>query len=274
MIENSPSARPQSGMQQAEITYEAIAEGGITRFLNLYQQNKPGLIGPVRSLRPYYVDWLAPWQASVAHVGGSKRSLDEVRNGNYRDIDQFFNANTYWRARDRYAPHNVYTSFENLDALNNAKGYTESNPPAIKRDPSSKKSEAPDAKSINVTMSSRLYNSSWAYNAEANNYSRSQADAPHTDREDGQITADVVIVLKMQMNLISEDGWRENYNSSGEGGAVVFQNGTAHELTWRKPTTADQLTFIDSAGKEFLLAPGKLWISAIPANKNGQVVWE
>lgn len=273
MIENSPSARPQSGMQAAEITYEAIAEGGITRFLNLYQQNKPGLIGPVRSLRPYYVDWLAPWQASVAHVGGSKRSLDEIRNGKYRDIDQFFNGGSYWRSRDRYAPHNVYTNFERLDALNASKGYTSSEPPAIVRD-DIKKAETPAATNITVTMSSRWYNSVWLYDAASNSYHRQQAGAPHVDREAGQITADVVVVLRMNMNLVWEDGWRENYNSSGEGSAVVFQGGSVTEVVWRKPTTAEQLTFVTTDGKPFPLARGKLWVSAIPANQRGTVTWQ
>ena len=273
MIENSPSARPQSGMQEAEVTYEAIAEGGITRFLNLYQQNKPGLIGPVRSLRPYYVDWLSPWQASVAHVGGSKRALDEVRSGKYRDIDQFFNPGAYWRSTDRYAPHNVYTNFEKLDALNAEKGYKESTVQGIKRLPKREKVATPNATNINVAMSWPIYNSNWIYNADANNYQRHQAGAPHVDREMGQIIADVIVVLKMQMDLTQEDGLRENYNSSGEGAATVFQNGTVYEVTWRKPTNGDQLSFIGKDGKEFLLAPGKLWISAVPANKGGGVSW-
>ena len=114
MIENSPDARPQSGLKDSGVVFEAIAEGGITRFLVLYQEQKPQLIGPVRSVRMYYVDWIAAFNASVGHIGGSAAALAEVRNGNYRDIDQFFNAGAYWRATDRYAPHNVYTSFENL----------------------------------------------------------------------------------------------------------------------------------------------------------------
>jgi hypothetical protein len=117
MIENSPDARPQSGLKQAGVVYEAIAEGGITRFLALYQEDKPTLIGPVRSLRPYFVDWLTPYNASVVHVGGSSAALKRIRNGEYRDIDQFFNASTYWRSTDRYAPHNVYTNFNRIDAL-------------------------------------------------------------------------------------------------------------------------------------------------------------
>ena len=157
MIENSPDARPQSGLKQAGIVYEAIAEGGITRFLALYQEAKPRLIGPVRSVRMYYVDWVAPYNASVAHIGGSAAALAEVRNGNYRDIDQFFNAGSYWRASDRYAPHNVYTSFEKLDALNSAKGYNESSFTAWPRQ-NGKASSAPDATSVAINFSSALFN--------------------------------------------------------------------------------------------------------------------
>lgn len=273
MIENSPDSRPQSGMQEAEITYEAIAEAGITRFLNIYQQNKPGLIGPVRSLRPYYVDWLAPWQASVVHVGGSKRALDEVRNGTYRDVDQFFHPDSYWRSADRYAPHNVYTSFEKLDALNAGKGYTQSDPKPLKHGKTSK-SKSPNATNITVNMSSHQYNSNWLYHAKSNTYHRHQAGEPHIDREVGQISSNVVVVLKMTMDKVMEDGWRENYHSSGSGEAVVFQDGIAHEVTWHKPAPDQQLHFTSKDGKEFLLARGKTWISAIPVNDGGSVSWQ
>ena len=273
MVENSPDARPQSGMQEAEITYEAIAEGGITRFLNIYQQNKPGLIGPVRSLRPYFVDWLAPWQASVVHVGGSKRALDEVRNGSYRDVDQFFNPGSYWRATDRYAPHNVYTNSQKLDELNAAKGYIASEPKAFSHT-DTQKTEPATASQISVTMSGPAYNSSWNYDAASNTYHRLQAGAPHVDREVGQITSRSVIVLKMSMDLVMEDGWRENYASSGSGEAVIFQDGTAIEVDWHKPATSEQLSFTTKDAKPFSLARGKVWISAVPANKNGGVSWQ
>ena len=95
MIENSPNARPQSGLKDSGVVFEAIAEGGITRFLVLYQQEKPQLIGPVRSLRLYDVEWLAAFNSSIGHVGGCSGALGEVRNGSYRDLDQFFNPNYF-----------------------------------------------------------------------------------------------------------------------------------------------------------------------------------
>jgi hypothetical protein len=126
MIENSPDARPQSGLQDAGVVYEAIAEAGITRFLAVFQDSRPGYIGPVRSLRPYYLDFATPYQASIAHVGGSPEALATVRNGHYRDIDQFFNSKYYTRIKSRTAPHNVYTNFDWLDQLNQSKGYNKS----------------------------------------------------------------------------------------------------------------------------------------------------
>lgn len=272
MIENSPDARPQSGLKQAGVVYEAIAEGGITRFLTLHQQDKPQLIGPVRSVRMYYVDWLAPYNASVAHVGGSAASLAEVRNGSYRDIDQFFNAGSYWRATDRYAPHNVYTSFAKLDALNDAKGYTSSSFTGFSR-VDGKPSDTPDATAIAINFSGPLYNTTYAYDKTSNSYARSQAGAPHLDREDGQISPSVVIALHVDMSLIMQDGNREDITTTGSGQATVFQNGTAKNVTWHKASRGAQLNFTDEAGKDVPLVRGQTWIAAVP-NDNGSVSWQ
>jgi hypothetical protein len=272
MIENSPDARPQSGLQEAGIVFEAVAEGGITRFLTLHQQDKPALIGPVRSLRMYYVDWLAPFSASVAHIGGSAAALAEIRNGKYRDIDQFFNAGSYWRATDRYAPHNVYTNSERLDALNRAKGYTESTFTGFTRI-DGKASAAPNANSVTINISGPLYNTSYTYDKVNNRYNRSLGGSPHLDREKGQITPSVVIAMKVDMARIFEDGYRESIATTGVGAAVIFQNGIAEEVTWHKPSRESQITFTDAAGKDVPLVRGQTWISAVP-NSAGSVAWQ
>lgn len=273
MIENSPDARPQSGLKEAGIVYEAIAEGGITRFLTLHQESKPQLIGPVRSLRMYYVDWLAPYNASVAHIGGSAAALAEVRNGTYRDIDQFFNAAYYWRATDRYAPHNVYTSFEKLDALNQAKGYTTSTFTGFAR-ADSKPASAPTATQISINFSGPLYNTTYTYNAATNTYARSLGGAPHMDREKGQITPSVVITINVDMVRVLEDGYRESIKTVGTGKATVFQNGIATEATWSKSDRLAPLTLTDAAGKPIELVRGQTWIAAVPNNTNGKVLWQ
>ena len=271
MIENSPDARPQSGLQNSGVVFEAVAEGGITRFLVLYQEQKPQLLGPVRSVRMYYVDWLAAFNASVAHVGGSAAALAEVRNGNYRDIDQFFNSSAYYRASDRYAPHNVYTTFALLDELNAAKGYTASTFTGFTRK-DSKPAKTPTATAIQITISSSLYNPSYVYNATTNTYDRSLDGEPHVDREAGRLSPRVVIAMNVIQSTVLEDGNRESINAVGTGNATIFQDGTVQEVTWSKASKTDQIKFTDAAGNDVPLARGQTWISAVP--QTGGVTWQ
>ncbi|MEI6229019.1 MAG: DUF3048 domain-containing protein [Candidatus Saccharibacteria bacterium] len=272
MIENSPEARPQSGLKNSGVVFEAIAEGGITRFLALYQTEQPQLIGPVRSVRSYYVDWLAAFNASIAHIGGSAAALNEVRNGKYRDIDQFFNDNTYWRSTDRFAPHNVYTSFAKIDALNTSLGYTSSTFDSFRRI-DGKAAQTQNAKSINMSISTSLFNSSYIYDPTNNTYARYQAGAAHLDREGGQITPSVVIALLVDEQTMMEDGYRQNIKTIGSGRAVIFQNGTATEGIWSKSSPTSQIKFTDTTGVEILLIRGQTWITAIP-NGSGDVTWQ
>jgi hypothetical protein len=272
MIENSPDARPQSGIKNSGVIFEAIAEGGITRFLVLYQQEKPQIIGPVRSLRLYDVDWLAAFDAGIAHIGGSAAALAEIRNGSHRDLDQFFNSGSYWRASDRYSPHNVYTSFDRLDTLNKAKGFSNSTFTGFSR-VDGKPVAKPDATSIDITISSSLYNSTYLYDAKTNTYARSQGGAPHLDREDGQITPSVVIAMRVDETSVLQDGYREVINTIGSGEATIFQNGTAIVATWHKADPKSQISFTDSAGKDIPLVRGQTWITAVP-NGNGSVSWK
>ncbi|MGK2896080.1 MAG: DUF3048 domain-containing protein [Candidatus Saccharimonadales bacterium] len=272
IIENSPDARPQSGLKQAEVVFEAIAEGGITRFMALYQQNRPDLVGPVRSIRSYHPDWLRPFDASIAHVGGSQRALSEIRNGTYRDIDQFFNSGSYWRTSDRAAPHNVYTSFERLDRLNTQKGYTSSAPKSFKR-VDGKPSETPNASQVTVAISSAPYTSSYVYDKANNAYIRSIGGTLHTDREEGALASNVVIAIRVAEETVWEETWREQIQTTGEGIAIIFQNGIATEVTWRKPTPSDQFTFFNAEGKPVALVRGQTWITAVPDDR-GNISWQ
>ncbi len=271
IIENSTDARPQSGLKQGEVIYEAIAEGGITRFLVIYQQNKPSLIGPVRSVRPYYIDWYAPWDASMVHVGGSSKALKEIRNGSHRDLDQFFNADTYWRATDRYAPHNVYTNAKRIDALNKKKGYKTSDPKGFLRE-DEKKAAKITARSVKVHISNAAYDSSYSYDTKKNYYIRSQGGEKHVDREKGVMTPKVVIVMDVKETTKFEDTYRQVVTTTGSGKATIFQNGEAIKATWKKASKKAQITFLDGDGEVIPLARGQTWITAIPGE--GSVSWK
>lgn len=291
MVENSPEARPQSGLKDSGVVFEAIAEGGITRFLVLYQDEKPQLIGPVRSVRPYYISWAAGFNPSIAHVGGSADALVEIRNGQYRDLDQFSHSEAYWRTSDRYAPHNVYTSFEKLDTLNKSLGYLESDFVGFTREPIKKEANPtikttnttgesnPDdpaapktANSINVNVSSFLFNSSYTYDQTTNKYTRYQAGAIHDDREEGAITPSAVIVMHVNQYLSGNAKNNLITDTVSSGKAVIFQNGTAIEGTWTKPSQFEQIKFTDETNKEVELVRGQTWIAAVP-NDNGSVTY-
>jgi hypothetical protein len=271
MIENSPSARPQSSLKEAGVVFEAIAEGGITRLLTLHQEDRPDLIGPVRSLRPYYIDWLAPFDATVSHVGGSANALAEIRNGQYKDVDQFFNGKYYYRATDRAAPHNVYTTSKLLDDMNSSKGYTSSKFTGWPRKQDSP-SQTPDAKSISIAVSGGAYDVHYDYDAANNNYVRSVGGSKHLDREKGQITPKVVIAIKVPSHYAFEDGNRLQMDTIGQGDAFIFQDGTITEAKWHKSSKKDQLTFYDKLGKEVPFNAGQTWITVTTPEKS--VTWQ
>lgn len=272
MIENSPDARPQSGLKDAGVVFEAVAEGGITRFIALYQEARPGLIGPVRSVRPYYVEWAAGFDPAVAHIGGSAKALQMIRSGNYGvDLDQFFNAGSYWRATDRDAPHNVYTNFDKLDALEAAKSKSGSLFTFSPRQ-DGKPATTPNATKININVSSGLYNVDYVYDPANNSYIRLEGGANHMDREGGQIQPNVVIAMKVPMSRGFEDGYREQIATVGNGQAYVFQNGTVTEVTWSKSDAKNKLEFKTPDGKEMTLNRGQTWITALDQNRS--VTWQ
>ena len=271
MIENSIPARPQSGLSQAEVVFEAIAEGGITRFLALYQQNKPELLGPVRSVRGYYIDWASGFDASIAHVGGPGDALARMRDGKHKDMDEFLNTQTFWRSKNRYAPHNVYTNFTNLTALGSSKGWNSSNFEGFSRKEDSPAKEK-NATQIQVNISGFSYNSTYIYRENCNCYLRSQAGIAHTDANGAQISTKTLIVLKME-NRLAADRYHNTYGNIGSGAAIIFQDGTAQEVKWIKLSENSPLILQNNDGSNFKINRGQSWIVAV-GNSTGSVGWQ
>lgn len=259
MIENSPDARPQAGLSQAGIVYEAVAEGGITRFLTLFQDTTPDYIGPVRSVRPYYVSWLMGYDAAVAHVGGSADALAMIRNLGVKDLDQFANTGPYRRVSNRVAPHNMYSDVGKLRDLQVQKGFTSSKYTPFERKEETKNT-APTVTSIDLNISSALYNPHYDYDAASNSYKRSLAGKPHNDERTGQLSPKVVVVLTVPQG---RNGIYSTYATVGSGEAHIFQDGTVTKATWNKASDGASLALIDAAGAPIKLNPGQTWITAI-----------
>lgn len=265
MIENSQSARPQSGLDQAGVVFEAVAEGGITRFVALFQDSAPDYIGPVRSVRPYYIQWLMGFDAAVAHVGGSPQALQDIKSWGVKDLDQFYNGGAYRRISSRAAPHNVYTSMASLNDLESKKGFGKPNYAGFARKAAAP-SATPNASSIDFTISSALYNVHYDYDKATNAYKRSEGGAAHMSVNGAgvqtQNTPKVVVGLVMPKGIEADD-LHTSYNTLGSGAAYIFQDGTVAVGTWHKADAKTNFTFTDQAGAPIKLNAGQTWVTAL-----------
>lgn len=268
MIENSPVARPQSGIDQAGVIFEAVAEGGITRFLALYQDSDPAYVGPVRSVRPYYVRWLMGFDASVAHVGGSAQALQDIKNFGVKDLDQFHNPSAYRRIGSRAAPHNMYTSVRGLMDLEARKGFGKAEYTGFLRKKEAP-SKTPNASSIDFAISGPLYNAHFDYSPETNSYNRFVGGKPHMVVDEAgnqkQLLPKTVVALVMPKG---SNGVYSTYNTIGDGVAYIFQDGIVTIGQWHKPNEKANFTFSDETGASLSLNPGQTWLTALGAAGN------
>jgi hypothetical protein len=260
MIENSEEARPQSGLNDADVVFEAIAEGGITRFLALYQSKAPEYVGPVRSARPYYVEWAKTFDASYVHAGGSPDGMQAISSLGVKDVSAFaYGEDVFFRTKDRQSPHNLYTSFKGLDKVNKDKGFTSS-----KFTPWSRKNDVaqtPTAKKIDLSISSDYYNPSYTYDSATNTYLRNEGGEVHKDEKSGkQLAPKTVLALILPR---SQSGIYSVYRTTGTGKFIAFQDGIATEGTWTKASTSDQYSFKDALGFDFLFNKGQTWVSVV-----------
>jgi hypothetical protein len=268
VIENYPDARPQSGLNQADLVYETFAEGGITRFLAVFQTADYKEIGPVRSARPYFVEWAASYKAIFAHVGGSIDALNLIPKTAVLDMNQFYNANAFWRDNNRYAPHNVYTTVAKLYQAAQGKNQptTDSSVPSFvfKKDIETKLRPVASAFTVNFNYD---YAATWTYNPKDNYYYRSMLGVPQTDRlSKEQIKAKNVLIGYSEFSYgINSDGKQKvDIRTTGSGNAVIAVDGTRTSGTWRRPTSSSILRFYDANGLEVKLNPGTTWIDFVP----------
>lgn len=268
IIENSPDARPQSGLQDAGVVYEALAEGGITRFQTFFLEGQPATLGPVRSLRAYFVDWGLEFNAPVAHAGGSAEALDLVGPTGLRSLNALvIGAPSFYRTNDRAAPHNLYTNSTLLDKLLAARGITA--PASFKPTPRKADSPAQTAANPNITInySSGAFTAAYRYDAAANDYARLLAGVPHIDRNSGkQIHVKNIVVEYMPTRILDSAG-HVGMTTVGRGQGIVFRDGQAIAATWVKESRNARTKLLDTNGNEIPLNVGNTWYSIVPVGR-------
>jgi hypothetical protein len=271
IIENHPDARPQSGLDKASIIYEAITEGGITRFMAVYGPYDSDKVGPVRSARTFFVDWAEEFDAFLAHVGGNLDALEKIKADQVKDLDQFRYGNQAYQripSGNKAKEHIMYTSTEKLYkiAQNNKwdqRGVFDSY--QFKEELALEKRST--SLTINLPFSSSSYNVSWSYDRENNLFLRKMGGVSHKDAQTGiQLKAKNICVQYMDRwpapTSIGEEGWA--MKTVGEGKAMVFMDGQKIDATWKKTSSSTRTMFYDNQQQEIKFNPGQFWIEIVP----------
>lgn len=294
-------ARPHAGLSEAAIVYEAIAEAGITRFAAVFQNPTNTAIGPIRSLRLYYLEWDTPLGCTVVHAGGADDAIAKLRSGGYNEIDE--GAYNWRDSSDYIAPNNLFTDAKNLsdfaktngleDSGKNAKTYPRLLPDEAKelqaknleasKDTTDSegnvvKSTSPLVSEISINFGNFPdFNTRYVYNPDTGTYARSYESGEKelsynctkenpvmsNDCKTEQVSPSAVVAMEVE-EWLDDDNYHQVIQTIGEGTAYIFQNGVATKGTWSKVSAASQIVFKDENGAEVSFAPGTLWISAIP----------
>jgi len=294
MIENHTECRPQSGLSKADIVYEAVAEGGITRFLAIYYCDASAfdtLLGPIRSARTYFLDWTMEYDASFVHVGGATchpdvdpraRALCQINEYGIHDIDQIGRYGSYpyfWRDYEKLGhpvatEHTMHSTTGKLWEVAEKAGYGAKDEEGINwlENFKSWKFKEDDKEKGNIVKIEfnfwegyRDYEVVWNYDQEKNEYKRLNGGEEHLDfNTKEQLTAKVVIVQKTNEIGPVDEHKHLLYKTIGSGELLVFQDCKVIKGKWVKKDKASRTVFYDDQGREIELNQGKIWIEIVP----------
>lgn len=296
MIENHVDARPQSGLGYADVVYEAVAEGGITRFLAVFYCQDAGIIGPVRSARTYFLDFISEYGSNplYAHVGGANAAgpadaLSQITNygwTGYNDLNQFsIGFPTFWRDYSRQGhtvatEHTMYSTTSKLwDFAAKSRGITNvdkngnswsTNFTSYSFKDDDNLSSRGNINTIHLEFwpQDDQYAVDWKYDRTNNLYNRDNGGVPHIDKDTGkQLTAKNIVVLFMK-ETHADDGYDNNvhllYGTKGIGDAIVFRDGKKIIGTWKKASRTSRTLLFDSNGLPIKFNRGKIWFEILP----------
>jgi hypothetical protein len=243
------------------VIYEALAEGGITRFLALYLTDDAPMVGPVRSGRHYFVSWAREYEAALVQVGSSPQGFSALYQLGMPSVDEGRRAAGFWRSRTRLAPHNAYASTEviraSLDPAETTAGWG-----GLRfKQPEARYSGEP-AETFTIEYGWN-YRVAYRYDEADNSYLRSVLGLPHRDAQTGeQLRASSVVVLEMPAWVMDSVG-RLDMSLVGEGRASYFLDGVRLSGSWRRASEWAPTEFVDEDGDSIAFTPGTVWIHVV-----------
>ncbi|WP_307893559.1 DUF3048 domain-containing protein [Bacillus swezeyi] len=264
VVNNHPKARPQSGLSKADIVIEALSEGAITRFVAIFQSEMPKAAGPVRSAREYFIDLARGFDAILVHHGWSPGAKSRLENGDADYVNGLdYDGSLFWRADFRKAPHNSYTSFENVKQAAAEKGYaleTRTDPLTFKESPE-EPSETLYSIRLDYGTKSVTNRVEYGYDKKVKGYVRKSAGVLTTDLETEEpVILQNIVIAEAEHQMKDAYGRRDiDLRSGGKG--LLLQNGEVRQINW-KNENGRIIPVAD--GKSVPFVPGKTWINIIP----------
>jgi hypothetical protein len=264
-VENLPEARPQAGLDRADVVYEEPVEGGITRFIVVYQCHDAGRVGPVRSGRTTDPKVLVQFGRPVmGYAGGQAPVVRAIDRAGVIDMNYNIAISAYIRDDSRAAPHNLYTSTRALWKAAKAKEGAPA--PVFAYDP---ELAGPSRKARTVHLPFSSYSDVfWKWSRTQAAWLRSHGTVPHLLEDGSQVQTANVVVMQVQVRsgpIVDAAGNHSpEVELTGSGKAYVFRDGRMIVGRWERPTLKDVTTFVTKAGAEIALAPGVTWVELLP----------
>jgi len=266
MIDNHDDARPQSGLDPCDVIYEYRAEGEYTRYMLLFQQNYPDVIGPVRSARPYFVDTAKEYNAVYIHWGGSEAGLAEIHKRNVVDLDGIaLEGIIFHRNKDvgKFAPHNGYIALpEMIEYLNKKDINTMDNNASLSFKEDDEKAKGIDVNEIELNFNPR-YKTKFIYNANTNKYQYNRQGEVVIDESSGVEIGTTNVLVLFQKAVVAGPKGTLKLDNIGSGKGLFLQGGKLSEITWEKANEDARTIFKDEDGNEIKFYPGKTFISVV-----------
>jgi DUF3048 family protein len=272
MVDDQFYARPQSGFNAASVVWHAPAEGGIPRYMLIFQDQVAADIGPIRSSRLYYIQWAAEWNSLYVHAGGSPqaiRRLAKIGHGEWvYNADEFrWGGPFFWRTTDRFSPHNLYTDGKHLRRLAARLGAAdEPIEPAWTFGPDTAPELRPDRGLIRVNFPDVTI--TYRYDPASNSYLRYVGidKKPQKDAADGQVVAPKnVVILRMAFGPLRDNqrhGRLEAHNI-GHGVAWISRGGVTVKGEWRKQSATAPTLLFGPDGQPITLTAGQTFVEVI-----------
>lgn len=268
MIDNEVNARPQSGLNSADIIYEMPVEGNITRYMAIYHHLPSEKIGPVRSARPYFIDKALEYGAIYVHCGGSPQALKDLEDLKVDAFNDLKGTPVFWRSTDRKMPHNLYTNTKYMREISSSKKLENKSAPEYFK--FSNDFLKPDGASIKriIINYDRNYKVSYLYNEEEKVYYRYINGEPLKDKEtNNEIKAVNVLIEKVGIKVLDKVG-RLELKNIGKNRGYLITGGRLIEVEWQKDSRRGKTIYKDIKGNEISLNKGVTWIQAVPESVN------